>query len=190
MRRLTEEQKTLAVDHFGMAKRIAGIASNSQPWHAEEIESAAMWGLALAARGYGPHVKEGFEPYAARSIRNAIVGYFQESKQKKRHPNASVVSLEMHCSLMRPTPALGPHEELVFREAFESMGGESACVGEVGPDKTAPACVECGDEKGSVESGDRRPFRARGMCRRCYSRVAMREYRKRKKAITTEDTQP
>lgn len=72
MTRLTSSQKRLAAKEMDFALSIARLFNRSFPSLADEIESAAIWGLVLAARRYRPDRNTKFHSFAVWRIRGAI----------------------------------------------------------------------------------------------------------------------
>lgn len=78
---LTDAQKALAADPewIDFARRIATGYIGRFPWHAEEIESAAMWGLCRAAATYDPTGEYPFRNQVWWRVRGEIVEVFRLS---------------------------------------------------------------------------------------------------------------
>jgi hypothetical protein len=81
MRPLTEDQKALAgtPDHIAYARKIAIGYIRRFPWHAEDIESAALWGLCVAAATYDPTGGYPYKIHVRRRVKDEIIEVFRLS---------------------------------------------------------------------------------------------------------------
>lgn len=79
--RLTEGERELCGDAkaIRMALRVAGSFVRRVRWDVEEAESAALWGLVVAARGFDAGLPQVFEVYAVRRVWGAVVDAYRKT---------------------------------------------------------------------------------------------------------------
>jgi hypothetical protein len=81
---LTEEQKALAADPewIAYARRVVSSYIRRFPWHAEEFESAAMYGLVRAVGTFNPEGDCSFRSHVRWSVRHWVVDVFRRAAPK------------------------------------------------------------------------------------------------------------
>lgn len=150
---------------------VASKECRRRPLDAVEIESAAMFGLALSARDYERVGQDRFDSYATVAVRNAIRRYYRDKKKGVR-----LVQVEDFERVASPTPS---PEMAIEIKRLEVMAEIAAPGPDVQPDREGVACRACSTTGGYVQKKRKSPVRVNGLCLRCYNREFMRAKRKR-----------
>lgn len=187
-KRLTPERQRLAETCLRLAFKAAQPFIAKRPWAREDFESAALYGLVLAAAGFRPERGFAFTTYAGATIRNQLI-----AAGRKLNVGAQADDFVFDGA---PSRELSPPDEAAYREGLasgaslarpckscETLGGAPR----PGPGsdrpgrwnglcddcrrRPAPACVDCGTVGGYVREGKATPYRYLGMCSACSQRA-------------------
>lgn len=166
---LDDGRRALASAHFEWARKLARVFGRGRDL-ADEFESAAVWGLALAAASYEPELGTPFKSWA----RTAIKGEVLDVLRKRLAPRRGGRLRRRPLSDLAELPGGGPPPgaELEAREVFDRWLRTL-------PDDQADACRAMAEEGRPGDAARRLGIKDRQFRHRRRSAAARLEPRRR-----------